>query len=109
MYEPILYVLDGDYQQAPAGAAFPKKLSAFVQDRTGHRYSEKLVRFTLPTSGPSATFDGGSMILTLVTDGNGVVETSFLTANSVSGNFEVTAGLGGSNPPQSQKFHLTIQ
>lgn len=53
------------------------------------------VTFTLPSTGPSAAFAGGSTTVTVASDGAGVATTPALTANAVVGSFSATAAVPG--------------
>ena len=75
--------------------AFASPLSARVSDGAGNPVAGASVTFTLPASGPSATFPGGALTAVAATDVSGIATSPILTANGVQGSFTATAAAAG--------------
>jgi hypothetical protein len=60
-----------------------------VQDENHRPVAGALIIFTLPGSGPSGTFAGGSTVFDGVTDANGQVTATGLTPNKIAGRFQI--------------------
>lgn len=101
-----IIVSAGSPQSTIVNTAFATNLAAQVTDAFGNGIAGSSVTFTAP-AGPSATgtFAGGVSVVTVTADANGVATAPTLTANTVIGNFTVTAttpGVGG-----TADFNLT--
>jgi hypothetical protein len=94
-------VASGNNQQATVNTAFASPLSATVSSPFGEPVQGGVVTFTAPSSGASATFPSGNMA-TIGPSGQASVAAS---ANSVEGNYAVTASGRGATIPAS--FNLT--
>jgi hypothetical protein len=93
---PVLVVnaANGSLQTALVGTTFTLPLSAVV-DQNGSPVSGVTVTFTAPSSGASGTFAGGALTDEVATDSNGIATSSAFTANSVAGQYQVTASISG--------------
>jgi hypothetical protein len=60
-----------------------------VEDENHKPLAGALVTFTLPQSGPSGTFAGGSTVFSGVTDVNGKVTATALTPNKIVGKYQI--------------------
>jgi hypothetical protein len=60
-----------------------------VQDENHRPVAGALVIFSLPGSGPSGTFAGGSTLYNGVTDANGQVTATGLTPNKIAGKYQI--------------------
>lgn len=85
----------GDGQSAQVGQGFVQPLAAEVTDQFGHPIAGESVTFTAPASDLGATFDGGGASDTERTDASGIATSENLTAGTVAGGYQVTAGDGG--------------
>jgi hypothetical protein len=102
--------VSGSGQSVSPGQTF-SALVARVFDSNGNGVPNASVTFTLPSSGPSATFAGGGLTFTGTTNSQGQITTPILTANNSTGTFSVTAStapnlsttfvLGIGSPPQA--------
>lgn len=82
-------------QATPIGRPFAQPLRVSTRDRQGTRIAGVPVTFTLPATGPSATFPGGATSASAVTGPDGYFDTPVLTANSVVGSYQATASSPG--------------
>jgi adhesin/invasin len=82
--------ISGTPQSTTVSKPFTMLLQARVQDPTGNPVAGANVTFTPPGSGPSGTFSSPA---TVTTDINGNAFAPLLTANSIAGNFAVTASV----------------
>ena len=82
----------GDGQSTPVGQAFPTPLAVTVTDTTGTPVAGASVTFTVTpgATGASGVFSSTGPVL-VATDQNGNATAPVLTANSVPGQFTVTA------------------
>ena len=103
-------------ESAAAGARYPQPLQATVTDVNGNPIEGVMVTFSLgsaPSGGgggsgagaAGATFDGGGMQATELTDASGTATSPFLTANGVAGGFSATAATAGVVEPASFALH----
>ncbi len=87
-----LAATSGSGQAADMNTAFDAPLAATVTDANGYGVSNVSVTFFAPASGASVTFAAtGNRSETVVTDANGVAESSAMTANGTSSDY----GSGG--------------
>ncbi|MBD2163722.1 CHAT domain-containing protein [Calothrix membranacea FACHB-236] len=84
----------GTPQSTVVNTAFTNPLQAKVQDQYGNAIANATVTFNAPTSGATAGFTGNT---TLTTDSAGNVSIP-VTANTVAGNYAVTASSGALTP-----------
>jgi hypothetical protein len=82
----------GTPQSTPVNTPFGTALQASVRDANNNPVSGVTVTFTVPTSGPSASFAGAAAA---VTNASGVATASPLTANGQMGTYNVTATVSG--------------
>ncbi len=91
-----LVIQNGDEQQTAPNMAFTHPLTVAALDSQGSPVSGVSVTFTAPASGPSGTFaDTQDRNKTSITNADGVVTASLLTANSLLGAYTVTASASG--------------
>jgi len=92
-----IVIVNGDNVTNNAKKRVAQPLVVEVHDRNNRPVAGALVLFALPTSGPSATFAGGSKVLSLTTDQAGRVAVTGMKANNVAGSFKinVTASSNG--------------
>ncbi len=88
----------GTPQSATITTAFGAPLIATVTSSAGEPVAGGLVTFTTPASGPSGSFAGGLLTVTVTTNSGGVASAPPLTANAVAGPFNVTATTTAANP-----------
>jgi hypothetical protein len=90
-------IIHGDNVTNNAKKRVAQPLVVEVHDRNNRPVAGALVVFALPTNGASATFAGGSKVLSLTTDQAGRVTASGMKANSTAGSFKinVTASSNG--------------
>jgi large repetitive protein len=93
----------GDQQATAIGTSFPAPLALVAHDASGVVAAGRAVRFTLPATGASATFDGGGSVFDTVTDAAGVAGSPALTANASGGVYTATATVG------SSELHYTLR
>ena len=94
----------GSAQSTAVGAAFASPLVALVADSYGNPVSGATVQFTLPTSGPRATFAGGVSTYSTTSAVDGTATSTALTAGAVAGTYNATAAVAGVG---STNFTLT--
>jgi len=104
--DPGFHVISGTPQTATVGSSFALPLQVSVEDPKGNPLAGVSVMFSAPSTGATATFVGGVFSETDVTDSNGFATSSTVTANSIAGNFSVTATVSGFAPVT---FNLTNQ
>ena len=94
----VLYPASGSGQQTPLNQPFANPLRARVQDALGGAVVGETVNVTAPGAGASAglTATIGGTLPNLVTDFNGVVETTAI-ANGFAGTYNVTASHSTNN------------
>jgi hypothetical protein len=80
-------------QSTAIGTSFVSVLVAQVTDVGGNYVNGVTVTFTVPTSGPSASFAGG--VNTAATWFQGQADSPMLTANGVPGTYSVVASVSG--------------
>ncbi|BAY33787.1 hypothetical protein NIES2107_56890 [Nostoc carneum NIES-2107] len=90
----------GTPQTTIVNTAFTNSLQARVQDQYGNAIANANVTFNAPTTGATANFTGNT---SLTTDSSGNVSIP-VTANTVEGNYTVTANSGALTPAN---FSLT--
>jgi Zn-dependent metalloprotease len=89
-------IVSGSNQSAPLQSQFSQPLKAKVQNYLQEPLSGKLVTFTAPASGATGVFlDTNSNSTTAITDANGVVISSTLSANNTAGGYLVHATVSG--------------
>ncbi len=93
----------GSGQSAQINTLFTSALVVTVTDAGGTPVQNATVTFTAPANGPTGTFTGGVSSVTASTSAQGVAAAPVFTANSVAGNYSVTATLG----TLSASFSLT--
>jgi hypothetical protein len=96
-------VQGGSGQSAVIGTRFTRPLQALVTSASGIPVPDVDVTFTLPASGPSATFDVGTPELTATarTDGHGIATSPPLIAGLQGGGWVATATAAGVGPHAS--------
>ena len=99
---PSIAATAGTPQSAIIGATFGTPLQATVKDASNNPEVGVTVTFTAPSSGASGTFVGG--VNTATTNGSGIAALTF-TANTLAGNYSVTASAPGVTTPAI--FNLT--
>jgi hypothetical protein len=100
-------VVAGNNQTTTVNTAFPTNLAVDVRDAGGYLVQNASVRFTAPPSGPSGTFGSNNSVV-VVTNASGRATAPTLIANTISGNFAVTAqASGGSDPSPSLRLSNT--
>ena len=98
-------IVAGNWQHALVNTAFGHQLSIFAEDVNGNRYDGRVTTFTLPSTGPSGTFPGGSLTAIATTAFGGVAESPPITANGIPGRFVATASVSVGRTPTT--FMLT--
>ena len=83
-------VSSGNNQSTKVNTAFAAPVAAIVKDANGFAVPGVTVTFTTPVSGASGTFN----VNTAVTDVNGIATSAVLTANTITGSYNVTATAG---------------
>jgi hypothetical protein len=82
----------GTPQHTPPNTRFEKRVRALVLDSLGTPVHNITVTFSAPPGGPSGVFaDSGSYTTTSVTGEDGIATAMTLTANSLTGEYTVTA------------------
>lgn len=92
----------GSSQSTQVNAPFGLPLSALVLDGASNPVAGVAVAFTGPISGPGATFTSGN---NAVTDSSGVARLQGVSANALSGTYQVFAAVAGLAAPAP--FSLT--
>lgn len=93
---PTSIAVNGGSGQATfVNTGFASPLSARVTDGAGAPVAGVAVTFTLPASGPGATFPGGVLVTAVATDVAGVATSPPLTANGLQGGFTASATAAG--------------
>jgi hypothetical protein len=92
-------------QSATVGGPFAMPLTVTVTNASGNPVADISVIFAAPASGPGGSFNG-SLTATVATDANGVAVAPAFTANTLAGNYTVTATASGGNSP-AVVFNLT--
>jgi hypothetical protein len=92
-----LELLGGGGQSATVGTAFADPLEVAVEDEFGNRLSGVDVDLTLPATGPSATFPGGTRTFSATSGAEGTVTGPAMTANGTAGNWLAQAEAAGTN------------
>ena len=103
---PALSATGGTPQSATVGQSFATSLTVALTDSYGNPVAGVTVTFTAPASGPGGTF-GGTATATVVTDANGFATAPAFTANTVTGNYSVTASATTGGGTASTVFSLT--
>ncbi len=85
----------GSPQSAQVNSQFSIPLAVSVRDSSGNAVGDIAVTFQTLASGPSGTFPGGVRSVTLATSSSGIATAPVLTANSIAGNYQVTATATG--------------
>src|SRR5439155_1270241 len=108
-----VFIVSGNPQTTPTGAAFASRLVVVVADASGNALPGVTVNFAAQTgsSGATATLSGGSACvpaavgcMTATTNASGIGSVS-ATANSISGRYAVAASTP--NAPTAASFDLT--
>ena len=100
-----LQAVSGGGQLATVGQTFANTLRVKLADSQGAGIAGRLITFTLPSNGASASFGGGALQYQVQTDANGFANSPSLVANNVEGPFvAVAAAAGAADPVQ---FALT--
>jgi len=86
----------GGSQSAPIGSPFPSRLQVTVRDVGGNVVPNAQVTFGVPASGPSASFQGPTIV---PTNSSGVATSPVLVANNTEGSFSATATVPGAAMP----------
>lgn len=94
-------VYSGSPQSATVGSAFASPLRAIVRDIDGNIVAGATVQFALPASGASATFAGGGLTASAISDSRGIADSPAVTANTVVGAFVASAAVAGVATPAS--------
>ncbi len=100
-----LTALAGSGQSARTGNQFSIPFQARVSDAYGNVLSGITVNFNAPASGASGSFNGGNNNTSAITNGSGIATAPSFSANSLKGNYLVTASTGGTAATAS--FSLT--
>ena len=90
-----LVVSSGNAQSAPVGTAFGSALAVTVRDASGNALSGVSVSFSLPATGVSGTFAGGTLTAVATTNSSGIATSPIVTANSSAGSWTATASVAG--------------
>jgi hypothetical protein len=98
-------VFGGSGQVAKVGTAYSSPLEAEVVDTGGCPIADYPVDFIAPASGASGYFPGSTITVTVATGSNGIASASQLTANNITGSFEVEASADDGN--YTTDFQLT--
>jgi len=85
--EPYIYLAAG----GPRGYLARASMRVGFVDRPGLGFSGVPVTFTVPTSGPSAVFEDGSLTATVMSDFNGIALAPPMRSNGIIGKFSVKA------------------
>ncbi len=80
----------GTGQTAAVDSAFGSALQASITASPASQNTNVSATFTLPNSGPSATFAGGALSATVLTNSSGVATSPLMTANNIAGTFSPT-------------------
>ena len=91
-----LAISSGNNQSASANTAFAQPLKAKALDTGGNGVAGVTITFAAPASGATGAFAGG--VLSAVTGADGVAVSPVFTANTVTGNYVVTASASGLAP-----------
>ncbi len=92
-------VISGNNQSRLISSVFTQPLKAQVKTQAGDPVGSVLVTFTLPSTGPSATFAGVQNSFSDLTDASGFVTTTTFTANNLAGSYTISATVGGVASP----------
>lgn len=106
----VLYdvsVAAGAPQTAAPGTRFGEPLTALVTERE-IPVAGVPVEFTAPAEGASATFELGTVIALVETDGAGLAVSPILTANGDPGSYTVKAAIAGPFPPVEFSLNNSI-
>jgi Bacterial Ig-like domain (group 1)/NHL repeat len=90
----IISDLSGGGQSAAVGASYAAPLKALALDTFDNPVAGVAVTFTAPSTGPSVTFSGSA---TVTTNLEGVATSPGMTANGLTGPFQVTATAPGAS------------
>lgn len=90
-----LIPIAGSPQSTVVTTAFAQALQVLVTDIFGNPVSGVSVTFSAPTGGGASGTFGGLSSVTVISDANGVATAPVLTANTLAGQFEVTASAPG--------------
>ncbi len=89
-----LIIVSGSPQNAQPGSVFGLPVTVKVVNSSGAPISNLVLTFSLPSSGPSATFAGGGLTFSGTSNASGLVTTPALTAGATQGNFAGTVSTG---------------
>ncbi len=90
----VLTPTAGTPQSAAVGNVFPARLQVTAKDAGGNSLSGVMIRFRTPASGASATFSGSNTD-SVLSDAQGTAASRLLTANTVTGRYDVVASADG--------------
>jgi len=89
-------VFSGNNQSTELGTAFSAPLVVTVASNANNEpVAGGVVTFTVPGSGPSATFSGGTNIATATIDGSGHASSGAVRANTITGSYAAVASASG--------------
>lgn len=104
----IISATGGTTQSAQVNSAFSSHLTAVVKDSVNNPVSGVVVTFTAPNTGAGALFSNNSNVITATSNGSGVVDSGTVYANSVAGNYNVTATAPGVPTPATYTLTNTV-
>jgi hypothetical protein len=91
-----IYAYGGTPQHALPFGVFETPLQALVLDGIGSPVYSATVTFSAPASGASGTFaDSGTLVMPVMTDESGIATAPSFTVNGLTGDYTVTATVGG--------------
>ncbi|MDR1529857.1 MAG: DUF11 domain-containing protein [Burkholderiales bacterium] len=85
----------GTPQVTLVNTVFSEKLEAMVRDESDSPLAGVWVRFSLPENGASAEFASGGKHTMVATGADGIAVAPALTANGITGNYQVVASVEG--------------
>lgn len=91
----VVLASSGTPQTTLVLTAFGLPLVARVNDSTGAALPGITVTFTLPTTGASGTFAGGTTTVTATTNASGLATSPAITANGTAGAYSARASVAG--------------
>jgi uncharacterized repeat protein (TIGR01451 family) len=100
----LLQSVGGMTQSATVGTAYGERLSVRVVDAQNNPKAGVAVLFTLPASGPSASFEGGGTSASVNSGADGTTVSPLLTANSQPGEFSAQVSASGA----AQALYATL-
>jgi len=95
-----ILAVSGGGQSQSINTAFINPLVVKVQDAAGNPVAGVTVAFVAPSTGASGIFSGSNLVTTSVTtNASGIATAPKFTANSIAGNYMVTASVAGVGTP----------